>query len=66
MSRLLAFSIDVRKVDVEIPIIDDDRIEPREEFTANLTLVTDDLEVDITPAQTTVTIIDDDGRPSAE
>ena len=64
VSRLLIFSSYMRIVAVEVPIIDDNRIEPREEFTANLTLVdaADDLEVDIAPAQTTITIIDDDGR----
>ena len=48
-------------IQVPISVTDDDLSESREEFVANLTLVTIDLVVEVIPSQATIIIIDNDG-----
>ena len=59
--QFLTFSSEVTSIQVPISVTDDDQGESQEEFVANLTLVTIDLVVEITPDQATIIIIDDDG-----
>ena len=62
VSRMLTFSGGVTRLTVPVTIVDDGDIELTEEFVANITLVTTDLDISTTPGQTTVVITDNDGR----
>ena len=62
VSTLLTFSEGVRRLEVPVTIVDDSDSETLEEFIANITLTDTDLEIDITPGQTTVIIRDNDGK----
>ena len=57
----MTFNSETTSVQVSVTVFDDDQSEPREEFMANLTLITTDLDVEITPGTATINIIDNDG-----
>lgn len=61
VSTLLTFTSTISSVQVQVPIIDDNISESSEDFVANLTLITADIEVDINPGQATIIINDNDG-----
>ena len=62
VSTFLTFTSTTSSVQVQVPIIDDSVDEYEEDFVANLTLITTDVEVDINPSQAIIVIHDDDGR----
>ena len=58
----LTFSSNVRRIVVRVPILQDSAIEGTEHFRASLSLVqSNGINVDVSPDQATVDIIDDDG-----
>ena len=63
VSRRLTFTPTETEQEITIPITDDNTYEPSpEDFTAQLTLVTDSTDVLIDPAVATVNINDDDSE----
>ena len=60
-SRTLTFGPSTTSQSVNIPINNDDVVETVENFIASLTLGTEDANVVINPARTTVSINDNDG-----
>jgi len=65
-SQLLTFSDTNTRDGVTIPIIDDNINEAIEQFLGHLTLVTSGVNVQLSPQQTEVQIIDDDGKAFSE
>ena len=61
-SQQLTFSATNTREDVAIPITDDNIDEAIEQFLGRLTLVTSGVSVQLSPQQTEVRIIDDDGN----
>jgi len=61
-TQLLTFSATNTREDVTIPITDDNIDEAIEQFLGSLTLVTSGVSVQLSPQQTEVRIIDDDGN----
>jgi hypothetical protein len=58
----MTFSSEVTEVNVTVMIVDDAVNEMREQFTANLQLITSDANVNINPNVTTIFIEDDDRK----
>ena len=56
----LTFTGAIQEIPVQIPIIDDVIYENPEMFTANLMIVTSNVNTEINPSQATITITDDD------
>ena len=61
-SQLLTFSATNTREDVTIPITDDNIDEAVEQFLGRLTLETSGVSVQLSPQETEVQIIDDDGN----
>ena len=61
ISRFLTFTGGITSLQVPVVIVDDSIREPSEEFVANITVITTDLEVVVDPDQTIIIIIDNDG-----
>ena len=62
VSTPLTFNSDVTNIQVQILIVDDSESESVENFLANLTMITDDVNVEIIPDQATIFITDNDGK----
>ena len=59
----ITFSGSVQRIVVRVPILQDILCEGTEQFRASLSLVeSNGINVDVSPNQTTVNIIDDDGE----
>ena len=65
-SQILTFSATNTREDVAISITDDNIDEVIEQFLGHLTLVTSGVNVQLSPQQTEVQIIDDDGKAFSE
>ena len=62
MSRLVTFNAGVTRAEVPVTLVDDTERELTEEFVANITIITADLDIETSPGQTTVIITDNDSR----
>ena len=62
IDQTLTFSSEVTEVNVTVMVVDDAVNEMREQFTANLQLITSDANVIINPNVTTIFIEDDDRK----
>ena len=62
IDRTLTFSSEITEVNVTVMVVDDAVNEMREQFTANLQLITSDANVIINPNVTTIFIEDDDRK----
>ena len=62
----LTFGPSITEQDVMITIIDDNRLEPDEQFNSTVFLTVTDPSVDLNPADAGITIIDDDSKQKLE
>ena len=62
-TRILTFNSNHTRIPVQVPIVQDQFTELTEQFRASLSLVNDNgINVNVTPDQATVNIIDDDSK----
>ena len=61
VTQMLTFGPGNKQSSVTIPIVNDNIDETIEQFFITITLVTTDVNVEISPEQTTIQINDDDG-----